>query len=168
MSCTNFNATCPSDEAKKLFDFVNGTKDGKPVTPDPNAAPSAEQKARDDATTAINALSEKVPVPPTTLQSKCQLYCQQIQAAEAERCRQLREKVSVALEAAGCPSDITPKAGSQFQCLPCQGMSPAPTVAPAWSPPPVVQFPSSTSNAATAGSCVDGTCSWNSNPVPLY
>ena len=72
------------------------------------------------ALTAIDAM--KVTSPPMTEVQKCQAYCKAVAQAEAEKARQMREKVAAALKAAGYPSKVTAygssKSKSSKKCAP--------------------------------------------------
>ena len=138
-SYCNSNVPCP--DASKLFAFLNGP----PLKPGQPTKPTPEETARDDAYNKLNGLDVTLP-PPSHLE-RCALYCQAVQAAEAEKCRRIREKVSLALEKAGCPSNVTPKTSANGTgCLPCQGMYKPPSGIPSY------VNTSSNTNAAAAGS----------------
>lgn len=119
----------------------------------PSTTDTAAEALPTDTQTAIDAINAlKFPGQAQTPISKCQAYCQAVQAAEAEKCRLLREKVSYALEAAGCPSTITPRGGAVSGCATCPYQG---TYTP---PVSTIQFSSASSEAATAGSCAGGVC----------
>lgn len=143
MSCYS-NAACPTYDFSKAY----------PPAPKPGAdgktPPTEEEKERQKYYDELNKL--EVDVTPTTVAAQCQFFCQEVQKAEAIKCARLREKVALALEKAGCPSNVTAKSNGTGGCAPCQGTS-----IPAWVPP-YISMSSSNSNAATAGSCSSGYC----------
>lgn len=152
-SCLN-EIACPQYQP-----FVDAAKE------DQKARETREKKEKDDfeaseAGKAVAALEGiKLTTPLQTPQEKCAAYCLQVQKAEEERCRILREKVNYALEQAGCPSTIGPRTTTTSTaaagCTSCQfGTSAIPSSVPSF-----IQFSSSPdSNAATAGSCSNGMC----------
>lgn len=98
---------------------------GAPPPEDGKDAPKTpEELAKEKAFNDLNKL--KVTLPPESHVTKCQMYCQAVQQAEAEKCRKLRLKVALALENAGCPSNVTPRTTAMGGTLPCQqgGMLP--------------------------------------------
>lgn len=114
--------------------------------------PTQAELDRKSAYDALYALPGSAP--PASTSEKCARYCQEIHRAEAERCRVLRDKVQAALERAGCPSNVTARAGPA--CAPCQGTFTIPT----GGVPSSISFSTDTdTNAATAGSCSSGLCS---------
>jgi len=127
--CRPLLTSCP--DVTTLWEEAYGKKETAEATGTGDAAkpaePSAEQKRRDDASKAIRNMNIG-PQHVDSITTKCQQYCKQIQEAEAERCRLLREKVMYALEAAGCPSNVTAKAGTTG-CGPCQFAGTSPKVA---------------------------------------
>lgn len=160
MACYRPDASCP--DVNDLFAEVYPAAkeetttgaDGKPVTTTVKPEPTAEETARKDASDKIRALPG--PLQPNTVSQKCALYCQEIHRAEALRCQQLREKVTYALERAGCPSDVIPRAGATTSgCTPCQMYSQPQGMYTQSTLPMFVSVPSSNTAAAT---CTDGSC----------
>lgn len=126
MSC--FSGECPK------YDFTTITKEQE----------KEDAKAKEDREKAI-AIFQGIPLPykPKTEVEKCQEYCREIAKAEAEKCRQIREKVERALKIAGCPSRVIPTAGKKKGCSAASKKTTAKT----------------TTKSATKSGCASGLCS---------
>ena len=94
--------TCPVTEAEALFaEIYPTTAEGE--TP----AKTTEELDQEAAIASLKTL----PAPPLaagSLSAKCREYCKEIEKAEAERCRQLRERAAATLKRAGCPPKVIP------------------------------------------------------------
>ena len=135
--------SCPKYDFAAVWGAEKLTEGGDPI-------PTQDDINKQKAYNALNSLD--VQMPPGSVMTQCQLYCQAVREAEAEKCRKLRLKVSLALEKAGCPSNVTPKmAPGGGGCLPCQQ--------PGMLKKPLIDIPSyfsiSNTDAATAGSFHD-------------
>lgn len=117
------------------------------------AETEAEKKAREDAEKAAYDASpegmamkaiESIKVVGATksVVEKCKAYCKEIEKAEAEKCRILREKVKIALKAAGCPSNVTPSGGKSRSSYSSSSKATTAT----------------TSRSGTRGGCASGKC----------
>lgn len=154
MAC--YSASCPdiavSDPTlwSDAYEIPATGTDGKPK-------PAEQTQAEKDKAAAIKAIQDlKGDAPPTTPSQKCALYCQEIQRAEALRCQKLRDKVMYALEKAGCPSNVTPRATGSSGCAPCQQYSSYGAYMPSYTT--TTGSSSNSSAMATAGSCSSGSC----------